>query len=146
MKRFFGIIFLLVALTAFAQTNYVVIGPSTNSIRLGWCPSPSENVSSYRLAWGTGDVAGWAPEVRDTNYPPCERPILQAGSNWFRTYTTNFNVGNVTTCIVTGLVSGVKYYFSVIAEGPVENQAPPSNEIMYQVLNPPLAPRNLRLQ
>ena len=90
---------------------------TTNSpgmVRLGWKPSPSENVAGYFLCWGVASGQ-------------C---------------TNRLDAGNVTTVNVTGLQPGVTYYFTVVAYSAFGDEAPPSNEVSYcpPVVPPNLPP------
>jgi hypothetical protein len=79
---------------------------TTNSpgmVRLGWKPSPSENVAGYFLCWG-----------------------FASGQ-----CTNRLDAGNVTTVNVAGLQPGVTYFFTVIAYSAFGDEAPPSNEVSY---------------
>ncbi len=79
------------------------------SVSLGWTASPSTNVTGYFLNWG-----------------------LLSGQ-----CTNQLDVGNVTNTTLSGLASNATYYFNVVAYDAAGDQAPPSNELAYQVPNPP---------
>jgi hypothetical protein len=72
--------------------------------------------------------------------------LVSNGSNWFLNYTNRIDVGNVTTISLTNLIAGKTYYFAVIAYSSFGDEAPPSNEVKYQVPYPtPAAPTDFRI-
>ena len=79
---------------------------STNTVNLGWNPSPDSNGIGYFVLSGTASGV----------------------------YTNELDVGNTTSTTVTGLVANVTYYFSVAAYDASGQESPPSNEISYFVL------------
>ena len=72
-------------------------------VALGWNPSPDTNATGYFLCWGLASDA-------------C---------------TNRLDVGNSTNTSVSGLATGMAYYFSVVAYGAAGQEGPPSNEISY---------------
>ena len=72
-------------------------------VSLGWNPSPDTNATGYFLCWGLASDA-------------C---------------TNRLDVGNSTNTSVSGLATGMAYYFSVVAYGAAGQEAPPSNEISF---------------
>ncbi len=89
-----------------------VSGQTSQSVPLAWDPSPSPNIVSYAVYYGTAS----------RNYP----------------YTTN--VGNRLTATVSGLQPGQTYFFAVTARDSIGMESLPSGEISYQVpiaTNPP---------
>jgi len=78
-----------------------VASAATTSVRLAWDKAPDENVTGYRILFGT-------------------QPGL---------YTGSMSVGNQTTATLTGLERGTKYYIVTIAVDAQGNQSRPSNEI-----------------
>jgi hypothetical protein len=74
-------------------------------ISLNWSASPSSEVASYNVRYGTS-----------------------SGS-----YSSATNVGNQTSAILTGLQAGQTYYLAVTAQTATGVESPPSNEINYQV-------------
>ncbi len=88
------------------------------SVSLGWTASPSTNVTGYFLNWG-----------------------LLSGQ-----CTNQLDVGNVTNTTVSGLASNTTYYFNVVAYDAAGDQAPPSNELAYQVAAAPPPPPAVQLQ
>jgi len=77
--------------------------PGSYSVPLAWNPSPSTDVTGYRVYYGS------------------------ASGN----YTNSVLVGNVTTNMVTGLAAGVTYYFSITAVNADGQESPFSNEISF---------------
>lgn len=113
-----------------------------DSVKLGWCPSPSANVAGYYVAYTIReDITNWTPSVYyrpSTN--PCPGTLLTNGSNWALNYTGRVDVGNVTFTTLSNLLEGVTYYFSVVAYSSFGDEAPPSNEVKYTTrskLSPP---------
>lgn len=97
----FGILFL-----ALLHDPVPVLGvtpPGTYSVTLAWNPSPSTNITGYRVYYG-----------------------LASGN-----YTNSVMVGNVTTNTVAGLAGGVTYYFVATAVGTDGQESPFSNETSY---------------
>jgi hypothetical protein len=89
-----------------------VILPSTYSVTLAWNPSPSTDVIGYHLYYGTASGI----------------------------YTNDIVLGNVTSVTVSGLSSGVIYYFAMTAIGPDGQESVPSNETSYRQ-EPPGGPQ-----
>ena len=140
MRKILCLVTLLVSLTP-------ALGVVTNWVHLAWCPSADTNVTSYVLYWGVGNVTNWMGQVVDTNFPPCRPVVIFAGSNWFRAYTTNMYVGNVTDAYVSNLVVGATYYFSVTARNGLGLESDYSNEARYSATNRPPNPLlNLRFR
>jgi hypothetical protein len=50
-----------------------------------------------------------------------------------RDYSETIDVGKLTTCAVSNLVAGKKYYFIVTAYNPAGKESPPSNEFSFTV-------------
>ena len=73
------------------------------SVNLVWQPSPSPDVTGYRVYYGpaTGN------------------------------YTNSVLVGKVTANTVTGLASGATYFFAITAVGPGGQESPFSNQISF---------------
>jgi len=78
--------------------------PSSYSITLAWNPSPSPDIIGYHLYYGTASGI----------------------------YTNNIVLGNVTNVTVSGLSSGVIYYFAMTAVGPDGVESVLSNETSYR--------------
>ncbi len=78
-----------------------VTSAGTASVRLAWDKAPDENVTGYRILFGT-----------------------QSGL-----YSGSMSVGNQTKATLTGLERGTKYYVVTIAVDAQGNQSRPSNEI-----------------
>jgi hypothetical protein len=94
--------------SSFAQPSPTIATNSPGMVRLGWKPSPSENVAGYYLCYGF--VSGQC--------------------------TNRLDAGSVTNCSLTDLVVGPTYYFTVVAYSSFGDEAPPSNEVSYSVPAP----------
>ena len=120
------------------------------TVTLAWCRSPEPDVAGYRLYYGSGITTNWQPEVlllADTNNPCGAFTYISRGSNWFRAYSTNINVGNVTNATVSDLTYNIDYYFSVTAYNTSGLESEFSNEIKFTPIRPkPLPPSNFRKQ
>lgn len=81
------------------------------SVSLAWNASPSSDVTSYQVRYGTASGA----------------------------YTAVTNVGALTSATVSGLQSGQTYYLAVTARNAAGEESTPSNEVSYQapVTSPP---------
>lgn len=79
--------------------------PPNYNVNLAWNPSPSIEVTGYRIYYG----------------------VAQGG------YTNSVTTGNVTNAVVTGLVSGLPYYFAVAGYNAIGLESELSNEIGYTV-------------
>ena len=71
--------------------------------QLVWNPNTESDLAGYRVYYGTAS----------------------------RTYGTPVNVGNVTSCPLTGLSPGVTYYLAVTAYDTQNNESGFSNEVSY---------------
>jgi len=78
--------------------------PDPYSLTLTWDPSPSPEVVAYHLYYGA------------------------ASGN----YTNEIIMGNVATATVSGLSSGVTYYFAITAVGVDGQESDYSNEVSYR--------------
>ena len=118
-----------------------------DSVKLGWCPSPSAGVAGYYVVYGAGrDITNWTPSVYahpSTN--PCPGTLISSGSNWFLAYTNRIDVGNTTSATISNLLVGVTYFFSVVAYSAYGDQAPPSNEVKYTGVATLLSPTAVRI-
>lgn len=94
---------------------------------------PGDNPWEVRLAWPAG------ADTRVTNY----RVFWGTRS---RTYTSAFDVGNVTTATVSALAAGTTYYFAVVALTADGQASAWSNEVSYTAPLPPLAALVLELR
>ncbi len=85
------------------MSNLLILksGNTTYGVTLAWDPSTSSDVSKYAIYIGTG-----------------------SGD-----YNTVTNIGNVTSCTVTGLLWGVTYYFVATAATSDGLESDPSNEV-----------------
>lgn len=122
-----------------------------DSVKLGWCPSPSANVAGYVILYtGTTNIPNWTPNVYIRNPSnPCPSALVLKGSNWLLNYSNRVDVGNVTATTISNLVPGVTYYFNVMAYSSFGDEAPLANEVKYTVpsTNLPLgSPLNLRAE
>jgi hypothetical protein len=95
---------MLIALVAFHVSPIQASLPTT-SVTFVWDPDPDSSVAGYDLYYGVA----------------CQ------------VYTNVIDVGNVTTATVTGLVSGVTYYFAITAYDTSGLQSTFSSEIVYTV-------------
>lgn len=88
-------------------------GLQAAEVKLAWDPSPDPDVTNYRVYWGYQS----------------------------RTYTTWFDVGNVTNATVGALAEGTRYFFAVTATTDDGWESDYSNEVEYTTpLSPPPAP------
>lgn len=82
------------------------LAQGTQSVTLAWDPNTTDpGIAGYNLYYGT-----------------------TSGS-----YSVTNNVGSATNSIVSGLQSGVTYYFAVTCYNTSGLESPPSNEAVYQV-------------
>lgn len=95
LKVLIGILFVLI----FASSV------SAASVTLVWDPSPSQDVTGYKIYYGTSS----------------------------RSYTNVIVVGNVLTATITGLVEGTKYYFAATAYNVLGWESDYSAEVSYTV-------------
>lgn len=79
--------------------------PATSSVTLAWNPSPSTNVVSYKIYYGTASGQ----------------------------YGNSVSVTGSTNVVVTGLAQGSTYYFAATAVDVQGDQSPFSNESAYFV-------------
>ena len=104
MKIYVGGLIFFVSMMALAQPLPQSIVPA-NSVTLAWNESPSVEAVGYRIYWGSRSGA----------------------------YTNSVAVGNVTNATITGLVSGVSYYFAASAYDATGMESVLSNEATYTV-------------
>ena len=78
------------------------------SLDLGWDAAQNQEVVGYDLYYGTNSGK----------------------------YTNNILTGNVTTATVTGLASGITYYFAITSVDAEGDESPFSSEISYQQESP----------
>lgn len=90
--------------------TYSLAGVDTCSAILTWCQSLCETAAGYKIYFGTS-----------------------TGN-----YTSNFDVGNVTSCLVNNLAFGTKYYFAAMTYDTNGNISSFSNEATFQY--PPAPP------
>jgi fibronectin type III domain protein len=90
----------------FGQTARTAPAFTFSSVTLKWDKSPSRDVKGYRLHYG---------------FVP-------------KSYQGTLDVGKRTTCKLSTLVVGKKYYFVAVAYNAKGNESPPSNECSFVVL------------
>jgi fibronectin type 3 domain-containing protein len=79
---------------------------TSSTVILSWDKSPSRDVKGYRLHYGTTSR---------------------------RSYSRIIDVGKATTCTISNLIAGKKYYFVVTAYNTAGKESSPSNEISFTV-------------
>lgn len=84
--------------------TYSPVPPTSNSANLAWDSVVAQNLSGYRVYFGTAPGAYLQP------------------------YGQGVSVGNTTTYTLLGLSSGTRYYFAVTALDTVGNESGYSNE------------------
>jgi len=90
-KRFYGLSLPTDIIVVQAPANLSTIpSGSTNAVGLAWVASPTLGVTGYRILYGLESNA----------------------------LTNSTDVGNVTSAIISGLISGQTYYFAVVALAP----------------------------
>lgn len=80
-----------------------------NTAVLNWDAVPVSDVGGYRVYYGT--VSG----------------------RYIQSYGNGMNIGNVTTHAVTGLSSGIRYYFVVTAFDTAGHESAFSNEVFKDI-------------
>jgi hypothetical protein len=75
----------------------------SSTVRLNWDKSPGRDVRGYRLHYGT-----------------------TSGS-----YQGTIDAGKKTTCKISNLIAGRRYYFAVVAYNAAGKESPPSNECSF---------------
>jgi hypothetical protein len=75
------------------------------TVNLAWNPSTGSNISGYKMYYGTSS----------------------------RNYTYNVNVGNNTSCSLSGLTEGRKYYFAATAYNSSNVESVYSSELAYTI-------------
>ncbi len=87
-------LFFLAVLPAFSQT-----------VKLGWDPSPDPNAVGYKIYYGTIS----------------------------HNYSSTVTIGNVTSTTLTGLINGKTYYFAATTYDAANQESGFSNEASYAV-------------
>lgn len=96
-------------LTAFLIVFFLLIASAqAQQVSLAWDANTETDLHSYRVYSGTAS----------------------------RTYTSNANVGNITTCTISGLEASRTYYFAVTALDCAGNESAYSSEVSYTVPAP----------
>ena len=90
----------------FGQTAKTTPAIAFSSVTLQWDKSPGRDVKGYRLHYGIAS----------------------------RKYQSTVDVGKRTTCKISNLVVGKRYYFVVVAYNEKGYESPPSNECSSVVL------------
>lgn len=116
----------IVALSATAQTN---------KVSLAWDPTCNTNVVEYIVYYGTNTLTTPATRVTQAHVDDCgvSRP---AETNVFKgSYTfTNVVSGYASTnAVITNLVKGFKYYFTLTCRNAAGLESEQSNEVEYTV-------------
>jgi Divergent InlB B-repeat domain/Fibronectin type III domain len=96
-----GIVLLFLSCGIFATLP----GFATQSVSLGWDPSPDANVVGYNVSYGPAS----------------------------RGYTNISVAGNTTNILISGLVGGATYYFAATAYDVAGTESDYSNEVSYSV-------------
>jgi hypothetical protein len=99
-----------------AQSEFFRVAPIA-AVQLAWTPSPSTNVTSYKIYWGVASGI----------------------------YGNQLEVGNVTNAIAPALAYGTTYYFAATALDTPGIESPFSNEISLTTPTNAPAPQNLKL-
>ena len=87
------------------------------AVALAWTPSPSTNVTNYKIYWGVASGI----------------------------YGNQFEIGNVTNAIVPSLAYGTTYYFAATALDALGVESAFSNETTWATPTNAPAPQNLNL-
>lgn len=116
----------IASLTATAQTN---------KVSFAWDPTCNTNVASYVVYYGTNTLTTPLIRVSPANLDDCgiNRP---AETNLFKgsyTFTNIVNGYTSTNAVITNLVKGAKYYFTLTAKTFNGLESDQSNEIEYTV-------------
>jgi hypothetical protein len=96
------------------QTARTAPAFASSSVTLQWDKSPSRDVKGYRLHYGIAS----------------------------RRYQGTIDVGKRTTCKISNLIVGKRYYFVAVAYNARGYESPPSNECSFVVLPANLQKRN----
>jgi len=112
MKTLFSTLSCLFLALSVSAASYLVPKVSPREVGLAWDPSPSLEVSGYNIYVG----------------------VLP------RSYTNIVKFGNVTSCVISNLVPGVRYFFTATAYDAQGNESEWCNEVYWLVpmtINPP---------
>jgi hypothetical protein len=90
----------------FAHTFSATI-PAGQSVKLAWIPSADADVMGYNIYYGVAS----------------------------HTYLNKVNVGNVTNASISGLITGVTYFFSATAYDNLGQESDFSDEVSYLIPN-----------
>jgi hypothetical protein len=116
----------ITTLTAMAQTN---------KISLAWDPTCNTNVASYIVYYGTNTLATPVTKVYQANIDDCgiDRPAVTNVFKGSYTFTNIVNGYTSTNAIITNLVKGAKYYFTLTCKNFAGLESGQSNEVEYTV-------------
>jgi hypothetical protein len=89
----------------FVILSLLVPAAHAGDVTVAWDPNPEPEVAGYKIYFGT-----------------------TPGS-----YTVSMNAGNITSMVISGLETGVTYYFAAVAYDSSGNESGFSNEISYVV-------------
>jgi hypothetical protein len=106
LKRLFNLLFLgsIFLFSMASLTLYVFAGEAHSAdVTVAWDPNPEPAVRGYVIYYGTS-----------------------SGN-----YTQSIDVGNATSCAISGLQAGANYYLAVTAYDESRNESGFSNEIVY---------------
>jgi hypothetical protein len=96
-------------LTAFLLIFFLLVSTShAQQVNLAWNANTETDLQAYKVYQGTASG----------------------------TYSSNSNVGNTTSCTISGLETGKTYYFSVTALDSAGNESGHSNEVSYMIPAP----------
>jgi chitodextrinase len=91
------------------STSAAATTMAVNTVTLAWDAVTDSNLAGYRIYYGT------------------------AAGTYVQATGAGINVGNVTTNTVTGLSTGVRYYFAVTAFDASNKESPYSNEVFADI-------------
>jgi hypothetical protein len=99
-------ILFLALFAAFLFTSFLTSATAfSETITLAWDPNAESDVAGYKIYYGT--------ESRDYGYV--------------------VDIGNQTSCTISGIVKGIMYYFAVTAYDSINNESDYSAEISFAV-------------
>lgn len=124
----------LIVITLLSIASLTVTA-QTNKVGLAWDPTCNTNVASYVIYYGTNTLATPVTRVSPALVDDCgiNRP---AETNVFKgsyTFTNIVNGYASTNAVITNLVKGAKYYFTLTARNSSGLESDQSTEIEYTV-------------